>query len=70
MDSSEGDQLAPLYDNVPVLSPDSQKVVLFNCCNEELSPASDTPGIRIVGFFHDKEEAQRKVRRIELATTK
>lgn len=54
-----------LYDNIPDLSPDSQKVVLFNCCNEELSPSSDVPGIRIVGFFHDKEEAQRKVRRIE-----
>ena len=54
-----------LYEAAPETSPEDQRVVLFNTCNVNTSPTCEFPGFRIVGFFHDKDEAAKKVKRIQ-----
>lgn len=55
------DERPQLYNTGPERSPENQKWVVFNCCNEELCPKCDVPGVRIVGFFASKEEARERI---------
>lgn len=48
----------------PTFRSEEQEWVLVNLCHEQLSPRCDKPGIRIVGFFATKEDANRKKERI------
>ena len=60
--TTDTDTRPALYDNAPVLCPENQRVAVFNCANEELSPSCEAPGLRLIGFFATKEEAAQKVR--------